>query len=163
MCMSLSRTTFVLTVSLRQNETQNVHTVFGTPDSPMLLPPAFQTDNAVAGADIGGVNPDLWESSPESQFDSWLSVGLTAGNNGEISSSGIDFSGWGPNTGLVVTNGEVSWVDPLAGPTGADIVIGQLTVPTGTDFTATVNLRGRHVGVAVWRRRQRPYVPHRLL
>ena len=138
--VAATRTTYLLTVTLLENGTQNVHTLFGTPDSPMTIPPAFQTDNAVAGADIGGVSPDLLESTPESQFDSWLSVGLTAGNNGEISSSGIDFSGWGPNDGLVVVNGEVSWVDPLAGPTGAEIVVGQLTVPTGSDFTATVNL-----------------------
>jgi Notch-like protein len=46
----------------------------------------------------------------------------------------------------VVEDGSVTWTDPLAAPTGADIVIAQLTVPTGTDFTATMNLRGRRVG-----------------
>ena len=58
-----------------------------------MCPPSYQV-NAPFGTNIGGVNSAFFETSPESQYDSWLTIGLTDGNNGEISSAGIDWNSW---------------------------------------------------------------------
>ena len=114
----------------------------------MVLPPAYQVETPY-GVDIGGVSPALWDAVPTSQYDSWLTVGTTKGvTSGEITSVGIDFSSWGQTGGLVVDDGAVFWLDPAGGPTGTDIVVAQLTLVSGTDFSVTMNMRGRRAGAA---------------
>jgi hypothetical protein len=134
-------TTYRLALSLPSTAT-NVHSLFGDEANPMVFPTANQDVSAV-GADIGGVSPLLLEAFPDSQYDSWLTVGITDGLTGsEISSIGIDFSAW-VDTALEVTDGAVFWMVPNNGPSGRDIVIAQLTVATGAIFTATANANGR--------------------
>jgi hypothetical protein len=151
---STGLTTYSLSISLI-GDAGNVYSIFGTASHPLVLPESYQEPSPY-GVDIGGVNPAVWEAIPNSQgrhfplpklstsqYDSWLSVGLTEGlTGGEISSVGIDFSVW-EDAGLQVTDGSVSWSDPAAGPSGTGIVIAQLTVKTGVTFSATFNVRGR--------------------
>ena len=129
-------------------EAANVYTVFGEPDAEMSLPPAYQTD-APFGANTGGVDPGFFSVMPTSAFDSWLTVGLTEGDSaGALGSVGIDWETWTPDTGLTIDNGAVFWMDPNAGPgsDSGDIVLAQVTVPTGTEFTAVLNVQGRGTG-----------------
>jgi hypothetical protein len=139
-------TTYTLTLSLR-SAARNVYKIFGDGDHPMLLPAAYQTA-APVGADIGGVNPGLWSGNWLSQYDSWLSVGITEGIFGdEITASGIDFSAWTEDTELSVTSGAVSWSVPEDGPIGNEIVIAQVTVSRESRFEAYVNARGQGRGI----------------
>jgi hypothetical protein len=104
--------------------------------------------------DIGGMNPAFFEASPTAQYDSWLTVGLTEGLlSNEIASTGVAFDAcvdpwdsclvWEYNQPLVITDGAMFWLEPDDGPSGAYIVIAQVTVATGTSFVASVNLQGR--------------------
>jgi hypothetical protein len=60
----------------------------------MLIPAALQQDTPF-GVNLGGSNPQFFPVMPDCEFDSWLTVGPTDGNNnGDISAIGIDFDGW---------------------------------------------------------------------
>eukprot|EP01045_Picozoa_sp_COSAG04_P034547 COSAG04_NODE_7613_length_1097_cov_2.086172_1_plen_246_part_10 len=51
----------------------NMYAIFGDPDSPMSLPPAYQSA-APFGVDIGGVAPDFVALSADAGTDSWLAL-----------------------------------------------------------------------------------------
>ena len=57
--------------TLDPDTSENVYTLFGTPTSRLVVPPAFQVSTPF-GADIGGVNPTFFGVMAEAQFDSWL-------------------------------------------------------------------------------------------
>lgn len=88
-----------------------------------------------------GVNPAFFPMMAEAQYDSWLTVGITTGGTGEISSIGIDFNSWTENTRISTANGALFWMDPTAAPAGGlvlgrpvqgrPVVVAQLTVRTG--------------------------------
>jgi len=125
-----------------------IYTIYGDSHRQMTMPPAFQAD-APFGCDIGGVNPAFYAYSSAAASDSWLSVGVTGGNaNGAIASIGIDFDGWSETKPMVVSDGAVFWMDPLNAPqdpmTGGQVQIGQITTPTGTEWTAVVNAQGKN-------------------
>jgi hypothetical protein len=47
------------------------------------------------GVDVGGVNPQLMQMMPDAAFDSWLTIGMTEGDNtGAMSSIGVPFTAW---------------------------------------------------------------------
>ena len=120
----------------------NLYIVFGSPDSPMILPPAFQGSGAF-GVDIGGINPGYFSVSLEAEIDSWLTVGATDGSLGDqLSSVGVDFSQWTIDSGMTVINGGVFLMDPRTGPSGS-VVVGQLTVPTGSNPAVTFGAQGQ--------------------
>ena len=55
---------------------------------------AFQIEGAF-GANTGGVNPLFFNALSTAKYDSWLSVGLTEGDDqNDIGSIGIDFGTW---------------------------------------------------------------------
>ena len=97
----------------------------------------------------GGTNPAFWAINADSQYDSWLTVGVTQGNvHNDVSSIGIDWETWTLDSELTVDNGAVFWMDPdLAtdqnNPEIARTVLGQLTIPTGVPATALINAQGR--------------------
>jgi hypothetical protein len=134
-------TTYALTVTL-PDTARNIFSIFGDEANAMRFPAAFQ-DVSAAGADIGGVSPAFWEAFPDSQYDSWLSVGTTEGQNGKISSIGVNVLAWDFRHGLDVADGAIFWLTPDDGPSDSEITIGQLTLHTGAEFTATANARGR--------------------
>ena len=135
----------------------NVYTMFGTVDTPMRFPAAFQVATPF-GTNIGGVNPAMFAVNADSQYDSWLTVGMIdASNPSVISSIGIDFAAWTSSSGITATGGldepggALFWMNPDAGPTGADIVMAQLTVPAGSSGTAGALLQGRSAHDADWK------------
>ena len=70
------------------------------------------------------------------------------GSVGSISSAGIDYSLWSDTTGLVDPDGAVYWQFSTKGParySNAEVVIAQLTVPTGTCFSGSVNAQGHTI------------------
>ena len=151
--------TFRLYAALAQN-TRNVYAIYGkaaTPlevASPLSFPAAFQVA-APFGVNVGGVNPLFFTAAAGAEFDSWLTVGmLNAEDTTAISSIGIDWASWDEATPLSADDGAIFWMDPDRGATRdasmAPIVIAQITVPTGTRFTASVGAQGRSVTGPDW-------------
>jgi hypothetical protein len=68
------------------------------------------------GADTGGVNPTFFSYSPQAQYDSWLTLGITTGDQAaKISSIGMAFDIWNEQNALLSapdTGGSVFWMDP---------------------------------------------------
>jgi len=123
-------TTYQLSVSLGPGAL-NIYTIFGDHEhGPLVLPAAYQVP-APFGGDIMGVNPQFFAINPVSQYDSWITVGITNGGAGQISSIGIPWSSWTASSGIRAENGAVFWMDPNAGPTSGSIIVGQLTVASG--------------------------------
>jgi hypothetical protein len=92
-------TTFTVSVtaaprSAQQDRALNIYAIFGDKqnNAHLRLPPCYHVP-APFGVNIGGTNPAFWAVSPDAQYDSWLSVGVTRGNvHNEISSIGIDWA-----------------------------------------------------------------------
>jgi hypothetical protein len=107
-----------------QGDAKNVYTIYGdTTDTnnnhPMSFPPAYQVA-APFGANVGGVADQLIAVHADAKYDSWLTVGLTSGNDGgAISSMDIDWADWDENSGMLVGDGAVFWLAPDDGPTAA--------------------------------------------
>jgi hypothetical protein len=123
----------------------NCYTIFGNPGgNDMVIPAAFQVP-APFGANTGGTNPAFRSFAPDSQFDSWLTAGETAGDTaGAISSIGIDWDSWNEDSGLTVGDGAIFWMNPDDAPHVREIVVAQLTIPdTVTDWVAILNAQGR--------------------
>ena len=102
--------------------------------SPMSFPAAYQVAPPFGGH-VGGVNPAFFGVNVEAEFDSWLTVGMTDNSspNAIAMSPGLGSSGldaWDENTPFSTSDGAVFWMVPSSGPSGADIVFAQLTIPT---------------------------------
>lgn len=64
-------------------------------------------------AQIGGVNPAFFPMGKGSEFDSWLTVGMTKGEESTaLSAIGLDLQAWSTTKGLSTTNGAVFWMQP---------------------------------------------------
>ena len=135
---------------------QNVYAMYGLASEagseagaaqPLIIPPGFQVAIPF-GADIGGVSPAFFKHSPDSEHDSWLTIGLEEGNNGEIAMSPGAFpegaDAWGPTQGLSLTDAAVFWMDPSQGPTDRSVLLAQVSCPAADACEATINLRGRY-------------------
>jgi hypothetical protein len=134
-------TTYRLLLALG-GSASNVYALAGTPDGDLSVPPAYQVA-APFGADIGGVDPAFFAFSAAAEFDSWLTVGITDDDSGRLGYAGPDFSSWTNTSGFSTDNGAIFWMDPGDGPSGSDIVMAQLTVPSGSDGSASGVLQGR--------------------
>ena len=109
----------------------------------MDIPPAFQVATPF-GVDLGGTNPQFWQFNPDAQFDSWLTVGLTQGENANaLSSVGIDLANWDLDHGITTTDGAVFWMNPDDGPSTSTAVVAQLTVPISRLPSITLCAQGR--------------------
>ena len=50
---------------------------------------------------------------PDTKYDSWLTIGLSEGdNNNDLSSIGVNFENWSEQNSLDITNGAVFLMDP---------------------------------------------------
>ena len=153
-------TTYRVVVHL-EGESENVYTIFGDraveAGSPAQLqfPASYQCPPPF-GADTGGTNPAFWAlaNGPEtgySQFDSWLTVGITEGDTtAELSNIGLTFRSWDQHTPLtsdVLTGGAVFWMSPeratLSVGTGRTVTIAQLTLADGVSSTASFGAQGQ--------------------
>jgi hypothetical protein len=142
--------TYTLAVTLT-GSASNVYTIYGNADSAMSIPAAYQQATPF-GANTGGTNPAFWPLAAGTEFDSWLTVGITGGDAaGALSSIGIDFDAWTTDTGLSTSDGAVFWMSPDDGPAaGTDAVVAQITVAEGSAGTATMGMQGRSSSGADW-------------
>ena len=124
-------TTVRLMVNLDATQS-NVYTIAGNSATALSMPPAAQVA-APFGTDVGGVSPAFFAVMADSEFDSWLTVGMTdASNPTAISTIGLDFSTWTSTSSLTSNNGAVFWMTPQNGPSGSGIVLAQVTSTTAT-------------------------------
>ena len=87
-------TTWQLTVQMFGNA-ENAYTIYGSKDAPLIMPPVYKCNCAPFGSNIGGTNPAFWKYKPEAQWDSWLTIGVTDGNqDNAISSVGFSYDTW---------------------------------------------------------------------
>jgi hypothetical protein len=124
-----------------QEPADNVYSMFGNEDSPMVFPAAGQ--DTTLGADIGGVSAASLMIAPTLAFDdSWLTVGITDGAAEALGFAPADlFDGWNSGAELIDSNGGVFWMVPADGPSGS-VVVAQLASECGSN-TATFNLQGQ--------------------
>ena len=134
-------TVYRLALQLDPALASNVYSLYAEAEQQMTLPPAFQVD-APFGADIGGTNPLFWAFNADAEFDSWVTLGTVDGSSTGSIGSTVDFSAWTADAGLSVSEGSVEWVNPALAPNGT-AVIAQISVPTGSSFTARFNARGQ--------------------
>ena len=138
----------------------NVYTIYGDASSPLYFPPSYQ-EAAPFGANVGGANPAYFPIMAGAEFDGWLTVGITDGSEpGALSSIGLDWAAW-TTTGALATSatsdGAVFWMQPDNAPTvitgsNLTVVIAQITVPVGSNGTATMGAQGRSTdGGEDWR------------
>merc|ERR1712023_528309 len=87
------------------------------------------------------------------KYDSWLTVGITTGDGGSLSTIGIDFSKWDATNGITNSDCAVFWMDPRRSTAvaGSPIVLGQITVATSYVGTAKMTLVGRQSDGTTWR------------
>jgi len=132
-----------------------LHTIYGNSGNTMVFPPAYNEPSPF-GTDIGGMSTAFFPINPNSEWDSWLTVGLTDGNiTSELSSVGLDFSthwGSGYQTSLSGSSAAVFWLDPNSGPlfSSGRVCVAQITIPTGTTFNVKLNAQGRSVSGEDW-------------
>jgi hypothetical protein len=122
----------------------------GTADQTMDFPAAFQAA-APFGTDIGGVSPAFFPILAESEFDSWLTVGVTDGSAGAAlsASPGLGLDTWTASAAFSTDNGAVFFMDPNTGPSGS-VVMAQITNAEGSG-SANAVLQGRQAdGSADW-------------
>eukprot|EP01043_Picozoa_sp_COSAG02_P065832 COSAG02_NODE_10053_length_2038_cov_1.352759_1_plen_508_part_00 len=132
-------TTYQLSAVLNEAMT-NVYALYGNADTPLSAPPAFQVP-APMGAHTGGVSPVLFSTTPDAQYDSWLTIGSTDGS-ATISTAGISFDTWTASTALAASDGLI-FVQPDTG-LGGTVVVGQLTVSSDTSPAVTMGMQGRY-------------------
>jgi hypothetical protein len=126
---------------------KNTYTIYGDSEEHGLeVPAAFQVA-APFGTNIGGGNPAFFRIKPESEFDSWISVGVDSSNGqganqNRVTSIGVPFGGWSATAGMHVVDGALFWMDPdnaLPTPTA----VGQISVPVSTAWRVKLSARGK--------------------
>ena len=153
---TMEYTVFRLYGEVHDTAVKNIYALYGTVDSPLVVPPAFQVAPPF-GAQFGGVSPLLFGANPLAQYDSWLTVGLAHGNlNGELTVSAGLFASpageeyWTVDKGFESDSGEISFTDPSQGPTDRSVLLAQLTCEAEHMFTAVLNVRGQTVNGTDW-------------
>lgn len=142
-------TTYRLSLIIKPNmNIKNIYALYGdsNENSVTYLPPAYQSVSEINN-NIGGVEPFVINLNPEANYDSWLTIGITDGDtNNKLSAIGIDFSSWTSSNDLTIDDGAIFVMDPeIDIIEGNEYVIGQLTLPTGSEFTAIVNIQGKTI------------------
>ena len=143
----LGYTTYELSLILKPNtEAVNIYALYGKENEQMILPPAYQeSSNNIFNSNIGGVQQGLIDLHPDSQFDSWLTIGITDGDQeNKLSSIGIDFDTWTLTQGLDIDNGAVFILDPQENIVdGDEYIIAQLTLPNNFETDVVFNVQGK--------------------
>ena len=139
-------TTYQLSLIIQPDmNIKNIYAIYGENDNVLVMPPAYQISEPY-NTNIGGIDDYIISVYPNSQYDSWLTIGLTDGNKDmKLSTIGIDFKDWSETQGLSVDNGAIFQMDPeTAIIPGNEYIIGQLTIPSNTNAQAIVNVQGRY-------------------
>ena len=144
-------TTYQLSLVVQENKNvKNIYAIYGDEHEiyTMQFPPVYQSP-IYQGQNIGGVSEYITNMFPNTKYDSWLTIGLTDGDpQGTISSIGIDFSEWDETTSLDINNGAVFLMDPSTidlSSQGQEIVIAQITIPSDSSPTVSVNAQGKTI------------------
>lgn len=145
--------TYQFKIPLDESQT-NVYAIFGTSESPVILPKAFQV-GAPFGTDTGGVSPDLFPINANSKFDSWLTVGKTQGDiDGSLSlTPQLALNTWSLETSQTIDNGALFLMSPAHGPTEREVIIAQFTVPSGSSGTWSCNAQGKSTNGMIWQKK----------
>ena len=151
-------TTYRLVVELTSNA-ETLYTIIGSQAGALEMPPAFQV-GAPFGVNVGGVNPQYIAFKKEAAFDSWLTVGLTSGDTGNVLSTAglVGWDRWTESKGFKDSDAAIFWMDPHKTTARAHIngkqvliVVAQLTVKTGWKGKATMGLAGYTSSGKQWR------------
>jgi hypothetical protein len=140
-------TTYQLSLLIQNPIVKNIYALYGgeyPQATAMNIPPAYQGES-IFNDNIGGTVQEIIAINSDSAYDSWLTVGLTDGDpQNKLATIGIDFNSWTEYEGIQTTNGAVFVMDPEdVVVSGNEYVIAQLTLPTGTSTTVTVNVQGK--------------------
>lgn len=142
-------TTYQLSLVVQPNmNIKNIYAIYGGSDIKkiMHIPAAYQS-TINKGQNIGGVSEYMVTIFPETNYDSWLTIGITNSDpNNLISAVGIDFNSWSESNSMDIDNGAVFVMDPSStdlSVQGTEIIIAQLTVPTQSTSTAIINVQGK--------------------
>lgn len=119
-------TTYQVSADFSVLEAADVYAVFGEQSRSctraeglnchnLRLPPAFQVPIPF-GTNTGPTNPAFFAVNPDTEFDSFITIGMDgpATTQGAISSIGIDFSAWTEQQGIDTADGAVFFMDPGA-------------------------------------------------
>ena len=88
--------------------------------------------------------PAIVNIDSDSHYDSWLTVGITDGNQDKVSTVGIDFSTWTETSGIHTTNGAVFTLDPEINIVdGDEYTVAQITIPNDRSVELTLNAQGK--------------------
>ena len=138
-------TTYQLSLVIQDQNIQNIYALFGDSiNGNMVIPSAYQIQGPFR-SNVGGISYDILSISPDSRFDSWLTIGITDGDpDNQLGAIGIDFDSWNLNNPLIINNGAVFVMDPDYNLHGiSEVIIGQLTIPSHISVEATFNVEGK--------------------
>ena len=142
-------TTYQLSVDLPAGAA-NIYAFAGTPShavgvsAPLVLPAAYQAA-APFGVHAGGIDPAFFALAPESEYDSWITVGVTDASSEVSLSPGLSdaMEAWTADAGFESDNAAAFFMTPSDGPSGNGIVMAQLTITSGTSATASGVIQGQ--------------------
>ena len=134
----------IFEVSLElKNLNSNIYAIYGTEENIMRIPAAYQKTHH-QGVNVGGINPLLLNYVPDAQYDSWLTIGVTDGNNlGKVDAIGIDFNSWDDKHQLFINNGAIFLDDPLLQISSKKYVIAHLTLKNNEHHQMIINVNGK--------------------
>ena len=142
-------TTYQLSVDLPAG-VSNIYALAGTPShavgvsAPLVLPAAYQAA-APFGVHAGGIDPAFFALAPESEYDSWITVGVTDASVDVTLSPGLGdaMEAWTADAGFEHDNCAAFFMTPSDGPSGNGIVLAQLTITAGTSASASGVIQGQ--------------------
>ena len=154
-------TTYRLAVKLKA-PADTLYTIFGTARGALSIPPSYNVPSPF-GQNIGGVQAEFFKFKKEAEWDSWLSVGVTGGDAGNVlGSAGLTANMWKQwsekrGHGIVSHDCGVFWIQPKKsickrGPQAW--VVAQLTLQTGVMTTAAMGMSGYSEFGYAWREDQ---------
>ena len=92
------------------------------------------------GVDVGGTNAAFAAFAPDSEFDSWLTIGVTDGADTGLTIGFFDLSTWTESAGISEDNAAIFFFDPatMGANSGTDpIVMAQLTLSAADAASGT--------------------------
>ena len=138
--------TYILKLTINSNvNIFNIYALYGDENNIMSIPPAYQSGSNSFGTNIGGIPNNIIRILPDSEYDSYLTLGITDGNvDNKLSSVGIDFDNWNENNGLIINDGAVFSLEPNERNfDDNEIIIAQLTLHEDLSTSIIINVRGK--------------------
>ena len=137
-------TTYIVSLVIQPNmDIKNIYAMYGDEDHVMHIPKAYQ-GNKQFNKNIGGISQAIININPDSNYDSWLTIGITDGDQQDkVSTIGIDFDLWTEEQSLDVDNGAVFLMNPEEVLFQNEYIVGQLTIPTNEVDGFIINVQGK--------------------